>query len=441
MKDKINDLHILGGGPAGMASAYFAMKKKIPFTLYESSEQTGGNCRTIKEGDFRYDTGAHRIHDKDREVTKLIKVILNNELIKVDAPSQIFSKGRMIDFPLNIKSILKQLDWNDLKSIIFENMSNKISGFKSPKNFMDLANKQYGRTLSNLFLINYTEKLWGKKARSLSVKVAGDRLKNLHVTSLIKNYLLGDNFKPKHLEGGFYYPKDGFGSVFESIEKIIGRENIAFNSQITKVNHNYEDITEIMIGNSKKIKIKKNILSTLPLNYLLKILDPKPPKEIQIISNSFKFRSLRLCVFFLDINKFSNNASIYFPDKIFPFTRIYEPKNRSSKMAPNDKTCIVIEVPCDKEDSTFNDSNEIFFEKIKDLLIGNNLINKSDIIAETSIKVPFAYPVLKLGVEDKIKKALDYLRTFKNLNILGRNANFEYVHIHNLFRDAKNLFN
>ena len=68
-------------------------------------------------------------------------------------------------------------------------------------------------------------------------------------------------------------------------------------------------------------------------------------------------------------------------------------------------------------------------------------LNKQDIINESSIKVPFAYPILKTGIEDEVKKALNYLKTFKNLNILGRNANFEYVHIHNLFRDSKKLIN
>ena len=64
-----------------------------------------------------------------------------------------------------------------------------------------------------------------------------------------------------------------------------------------------------------------------------------------------------------------------------------------------------------------------------------------DIFHKDSMTIPHAYPVLKVGVEDKIKKALKYLNSFKNLNVLGRNANFEYVHIHNLFRDAKILIN
>ena len=148
-----------------------------------------------------------------------------------------------------------------------------------------------------------------------------------------------------------------------------------------------------------------------------------------------------MCVLFLNRKKFSNNASIYFPDNMFPFTRIYEPKNRSSDMSPKDKTCIVLEVPCNKNDMIFNYSEEKFFDIIEKTLIENKFLSHGDIFHKDSMRIPYAYPVLKVGVEDKIKKALKYLNSFKNLNVLGRNANFEYVHIHNLFRDAKILIN
>ena len=440
MIKKDSHLHILGGGPAGMALSYFALNKHIPFKLIEATYQVGGNCKTIIEGEFKFDTGAHRLHDKNEEVTKLIKNILKDDLLKVTAPSQIFLKGKMIDFPLNINSVFKQLSWAELKKIMSENIFNKFLRLKTPSNFKDLVNKQYGETLSNLFLINYTEKLWGENAGLLSVKVSGDRLRNLHLTSLIKGYILGDNFKPKHLEGSFYYPRNGFGTIFESIKDMISKKNILFNSPITEIFHENKIINSISIGDKKNINVK-NILSTLPMNYVLRILNPKPPEEIQKIINNFKFRSLRLCILFLNRKKFSNNASIYFPDNMFPFTRIYEPKNRSSDMSPKDKTCIVLEVPCNKNDMIFNYSEEKFFDIIEKTLIENKFLSHGDIFHKDSMTIPHAYPVLKVGVEDKIKKALKYLNSFKNLNVLGRNANFEYVHIHNLFRDAKILIN
>ena len=67
MINKDNHLHILGGGPAGMALSYFALNKHIPFKLIEATNQVGGNCKTIIEGEFKFDTGAHRLHDKNED--------------------------------------------------------------------------------------------------------------------------------------------------------------------------------------------------------------------------------------------------------------------------------------------------------------------------------------------------------------------------------------
>ena len=60
MIDKKKDiLHIIGAGPAGLAVAYYAKKKNLEPIIYESSENVGGNCRTIIHGDFKFDLGAH----------------------------------------------------------------------------------------------------------------------------------------------------------------------------------------------------------------------------------------------------------------------------------------------------------------------------------------------------------------------------------------------
>ena len=69
----------------------------MKFRIYEKSNAVGGNCKTIKKGDFKFDTGAHRLHDKHNEVIILINKLLKNTLLKVNAPSQIYHEGLMIN--------------------------------------------------------------------------------------------------------------------------------------------------------------------------------------------------------------------------------------------------------------------------------------------------------------------------------------------------------
>ena len=71
-------------------------------------------------------------------------------------------------------------------------------------------------------------------------------------------------------------------------------KNICLNSPIKKISHKNNFIKEIR-GDKKTIKVNQ-VISTLPLNYFIKILDPiSPPKYILKIIKSFKFRAFGRC--------------------------------------------------------------------------------------------------------------------------------------------------
>ena len=431
----MKELHIIGGGPAGLAIGYHAKKNKIPIKIYEGSDFVGGNCRTIEFGDFKYDTGAHRFHNKDEETTSIIKSLLKDELLNINVPSKIFSDGKMINFPLEFTNLNRSLDKTVILKIIFENIFKSFSFNKLPNNFRDLAYKNYGKTLSELFLINYSEKLWGRKADSLKDDISGNRLKHLNIISMFKNMIGLQKKDAEHLDGSFYYPKNGYGTIFEAIKEYIGSESFQFSSKVSEIHHKENLITGILV-NDKLIQTE-NLVSTLPLNVLINILRPHPPKEILEQINKIEFRFLRLGVICLDIKSFSENASIYFPEKGIPFTRIYEPKNRSKAMAPKDKTCIVVEVPCEKDDLLYNCDDDQFLEIIIVSLLKNNLIDKKNIIDSISLKVPYAYPILNQSSIPNLEKITSFVKTYTNLCNIGRSAQFQYLHTHDLFLQAK----
>ena len=87
------NIDIIGGGPAGLASAYFAKKNKIPFQLFESGSKVGGNCKTLEFDGCRYDVGAHRFHNKNKIATDTVKSLLGKDLLSVVAPSKISCRG------------------------------------------------------------------------------------------------------------------------------------------------------------------------------------------------------------------------------------------------------------------------------------------------------------------------------------------------------------
>src|SRR5687767_5110804 len=99
--DASRALTVLGGGPAGLAVAYYARKAGLDCTLFEAGPRVGGNCVTFRHGDFLFDSGAHRFHDKDAEITADVVELLGDELLRIEVPSYIHSHGKFVDFPLS----------------------------------------------------------------------------------------------------------------------------------------------------------------------------------------------------------------------------------------------------------------------------------------------------------------------------------------------------
>ena len=436
MKNK-HKIDILGGGPAGLSVAYFARKKGYDICIHEGSSKVGGNCQTIKMGEYRFDTGAHRFHDKIPSITKEVKKIMGGDLNKINRPSKIYFDGRMIDFPIRFTSVMKNLKLSEILKIITENLLNIFKINVENKNFEELAYAKYGPTLSNLFLINYTEKLWGARANELQTIISGNRLKNLKILPMIIE-MINKNRKVKHLEGSFYYPKYGYGTIFDSIAKQINYENISLNSKVKKIFHDCKKIKEIELENGKTIEVKY-IVNTLPINSIIQMLDPLPSENLIERASNLKFRNLKICLLELDFPKLSNNASIYFPDKHIAITRIYEPKNRSLQMAPRDKTSLAIEIPYTQGEriSILNDDEVI--DMVKRTLIKEKLFKESDVLGNRLIDIKNAYPILKVGEEGNIRELVSFLQSFSNQKLIGRNVEFDYLHTHKIMDKAKSL--
>jgi len=431
-------LTVLGAGPAGLATGFYARKQGLDVRLFEAADAVGGNARTLQMGPFRYDTGAHRFHDKNDAVTADVQGLLGDDLRRVDAPSQICWRGRRIDFPLAPYDLLQKLPLSLLARIAWEQLSiPRVS--EGADHFQEMALQSYGPTLAGHFLLNYTEKLWGADATTLSPRVAGDRLEGLDLKTFFLEAFGGPTQKARHLDGSFYYPKHGYGQIAEATAEAIGRERIRTGARITRLSRDDHRIRRITINDDTRVGVD-SVVSTLPLTRVLRLLDPPPPDAVRAVAESMRFRHLRLVVLGLDHPRLTSNASLYFPERSVPFTRLYEPKNRSADMAPDDQTVVVLERPCHPGTDAWEQPDAALRDEAVALLRAQGLVEADDtIVAADHRAVPFAYPVLDVDAEEKAERLTAYLRQFDNLHLLGRSAQFTYTHVHSLFARARRL--
>lgn len=429
---------VLGGGPAGLAAGYYARKSGLPFTIYETAEQVGGNCITLSHGDFLFDSGAHRFHDKIPHVTDELKSLMGDDFKNITAPSSIYHNGKFIDFPLSPLDLVKKLGVFPVSKAFVELLKARISPNKRNNDFESFALQTYGESIARWFLLGYSEKLWGKASKNLSPKISGNRLKGLTLKTFVIESLMGKNAKTTHLDGSFYYPASGIGEISMKLAQFCGVQNIKMGSKVTRIFHDKNRVVAIEINGSERLNIE-NAVSTLPLDRFLQIMDPPPDKEISGLGEALRYRHIILAAIFLNKDSISRNASIYFPDPDFPFTRIHEPKQRSIFMSPRGKTSLVAEIPCQTEDRIWGMADANIVELVCSKLIRTRLFSKQEVIDAVVLRVPYAYPVLELGFEEKIRGIHNFLSGFKNLHLSGRNGRFLYSHIHDMMEMGREI--
>jgi len=431
---------ILGGGPSGLAAGYFAKKNGLPFIIYEASSQVGGNAVTFKYGDFRFDSGAHRFHDKDHIITRELRNILGKDLKKINVPSYIYHNGSFINFPLSPLDLLKKIGIINSAKASLELICAKIKseGEKQNDSFEHLAHRKYGKTISQLFLLNYSEKLWGLPCDRLSPAISGKRIRGLDLKSFLKEAFMGKRAKTEHLDGSFYYPREGFGAIADSLAGFCGEDTIHRNARATRLFHDGRRITAIEI-NGKSLVETDFVVSTLALSQFIQLMAPLPDEEMLTLANDLRFRNVIVVALFLEKDSVTKAGSIYFPDPRFLFTRVYEPKNRSAFMSPPGKTSLCAEIPCFPGSEQWDMTVKELIERVSLEFIKLGWISKKDIIGTEITRLHQAYPVMEKGFEEKIHSLNSFLKSFENLRMTGRNGSFMYSHVHDLLKSGKDV--
>lgn len=428
------DVLILGAGPAGMAAAYELYKTGKSFMVIEKNEIVGGLARTFQYGEFRTDTGPHRFFSQNQYLYNFIEDLLGERWIKVDRQTRFYIKGKFFLYPIEIKNALLNVGPYKAFRILFDYLFEKIEGGLIKKNlrsFEDYIVSEFGRTLAELNMLNYTEKIWGLSCSKISPDWSKQRIKGLSLIAVIKKAFAKSKEGPKTLVDQFYYPDTGTGLIYEKIKERIlmgGNCYVKTNSFPVKIIHDGNKITKVVVKGKDNNQIYKpeNVISSIPLTEFVNLLETEAPGEVSLALRNLKFRSHVSLLITLNKPSVFPDQWIYFPDKEIPFGRVMEPKNFSQKMSPPDKTSLLVEFFCWEHDRIWNASKKQLFEFSIEWLEKLGFIRRDEIIDSFVHKEKYAYPVYDLNYKDHLEKIKNYLSQFKNLQCIGRAGSFRY---------------
>ncbi len=431
----LSRIDILGGGPAGLAVAHYATRASRPVRLYERSQALGGLCRTYTLGAHRYDSGAHRVHDRDPEITADLLGLLGDELVAVRAPSQVRYRDRFIDFPPRPLSWLRACGPVEGALAVAELLRQRRRR-RPLHSFEDLVAARYGMRLGKPLLLDYSEKLWGLPGRDLAPEVATRRLTGLSLGGLLRD-LMRARQRADHLDGSFLYPRGGYGVIAERLAATLDPASLQLGAEVVGLDWNDGRIEGIHFADGSQVAVDGDVVTTLPLTAVVHMLGDILPAEVHASARALRFRHVRLVFLRLGVARVSPNASIYFPDPEMAISRVYEPKNRSLAMAPAEETGLAVEVPCFRDDAVATCSAEALTTRVIDELARTGLIRPDQVLDTRHHWLANAYPVYARDYRRHVEIISDGLRRCANLVLLGRGGRFWYSHLHDQMRAAK----
>jgi protoporphyrinogen oxidase len=429
---------ILGGGPAGLATAWALEELQVAYLVLEGAAVPGGNARTLRWKDFLYDTGPHRFHDRDPEATRRVEALLGPDLNQVGGPSRIFWRGRFVDFPLRPLQSLTAMGLAESVRAIVEFGVARLARRGQPHgdDFASWAREAFGTTVADAFLIPFSEKLWGLPGSELSPDIAGRRLPGFTFGGILRDLL--PRARATHLEGRFLYPRRGYGQIVDAMAARLDPKRLRCECRVVSVATQAEQVEAVeYVTEGRRLSLDAStVVNTLPITLLARMLDPAPPSRVVEAASRLRFREVVLVTLFLDQPSVSDAVCTYFPQQEFEFTRVHEPRNRSAEMSPPGKTSLVIELPCFEGDPVWTRAHPTLVAGVVRDLDRLGFIQAAAVLGSTVTRLPRAYPVYARDYRLLSGLVLEHLRRYRNLATLGRGGGFYYGHVHDFIAEG-----
>lgn len=409
---------IIGAGLSGITLARYLEKD---YLIVEKENEPGGFCRTIRKKDFVWDYAGHFFHFKTDEFKELFKKLMDpKDIIYNEKCTKILYKNKLIDYPFQTN--IHQLDKEDFIDCLYD-LFNKVEK-EEYENFLDMLYGKFGKSIVDIFLKPYNEKLYAIDLKKLDKDAMGRFFPYADKEAIINN-MKSDNASTYNDE--FMYLKNGAGSYIDVLYDGINQDNVLLNTTVKSINIEEKSA---LLSNGEEVRYKY-LLNTAPLNVFLKLINDKKISELE---KSLSYN--KVLVFNLGFNKKSENFKkehwIYLPEKDINFYRMGFYDN----IMGTDKLSMYIEIGFGKNDKIYAEKE---LEKTLQNLKKINVIDDSYILeAHSTIIMDPAYVHINTNTNKEIISLKKKLQE-NNVYTIGRYGSWTYCSMEDCMVEAKEL--
>lgn len=422
---------VLGGGVAGLAAGYYLSQDGHAVTVVERAPGTGGLCASFESHGFTLDLGPHKLYSVVPGILDEIRSIMGPDLIEHKKRNRIRLLGNYLAYPLSMSNLLPLLGPARSVKMGMQYASALARSWvttAAPASYEEYVVRRFGRGVYELVFEPLAWKVWGDPTR-LSAELAAARIPSGGAAELILRLLKLKPSTPDVDAPFFYYPRGGFGAFPTRLaDKIRARGGRVLTratvSSLRRKGAAIEAVEVVHEGGSEQLPCDM-LVSSIPIQSLARLLCPED-KGLEAVAQRLEFRQLILVYLILKEDRVLEDHWIFFPEKQFPFNRLFEQKAMQPELGPPGRTALCCDVTCDLDDETWTASDDELGRRCFEAVVAAGLTHKDRL--ETVVVKRFRdfYPVYSRDYRERVRAAYEPLRSAENLLLTGRLGMFNY---------------
>jgi protoporphyrinogen oxidase len=435
---KTNDrkVVIIGAGPAGLTAAYELCKAGVESVVVEKDTTVGGLARTVDFNGYLFDIGGHRFFTKVKPVEEMWNEVLGSDFIKRKRLSRIYYDKKFYYYPFKISNALLNLGIGNSILVLISYFKSQLYPQRPELTFEQWVSNRFGKRLYEIFFKTYTEKVWGISCSEISAVWASQRIKGLSLFTALRAALVNQKNNPqensiKTLIDSFHYPRHGPGMMWNEVKNRVteGGGEVLLGAEVEKIYLSDNRVTglEINKGGRSELITGTHYISSMPIRELIHKLSPLAPQPVMEAATTLNYRDFLTVILIIKQKEVFQDNWIYIHDPNVRMGRIQNFKNWSPDMVPDqNKTCLGLEYFCFEGDGLWGMSDKDLIELGKSELAYLGLVDRSLVENGTVVRMPKAYPVYDSTYLESLELIKQFLSTFRNLQLVGRNGMHKY---------------
>lgn len=440
---------VLGGGLAGLSCGYEMAKAGVRVTILEREPHVGGMANSFTEGDpatagepgsdyWSYDYGPHRFHTEETELIQHVQEILGENQTRATRLSRILMRGKFYSYPIDIMNVLRNMPPVRIVVVLLSYAWTRLTDMTRLRRFQDRhftewTERRFGRVLSQMFFVEYTEKAWGMPATEISADWASQRITLLNLRDTVIRALFRPRGSgPRTLVTDFIYPRvGGIGELARGYRRRIEEMGGTVLTDALAVTVHREGTTVTSVeyrlrGEGKKLIEGDHYISTIPVTAMAKSVAPPAPQDVRDAIGALDYVAIVFVYLKVAKPQVSPDNWVYLPEKHLTVHRISEYKNFSPHCAPADKTLICAEITCRVGDRIWKADPETLREIAVRDLESAGLLQPGEVIGSFTKRIPYAYPIYDLTYAANLERIMEFVHGLDNIRTGGRQGLFRY---------------